>query len=169
MSSYERAKCAACGHQRICHYEGGGRVGLSPCHEGGPRAECSCHMFAEDTSATKPKPLVAPMRLPVLYLAHPVAGDVAANLARAKRWLLWARRAFATCAVIAPWITDLDMGDDDCDPAQREQALLRDEAVARACDAVMLVGGCVTDGMRREATVAKRLIDLTVLGEEPPQ
>lgn len=29
------------------------------------------------------------MTIPVLYVAHPVSGDVEANLARARRWLRW--------------------------------------------------------------------------------
>lgn len=104
----------------------------------------------------------------VLYLAHPVTGDVPGNLAKAKRWLRWAQTAFATCAVIAPWIAWIDLGDDDGDPAVRERGLQRDEAVVSRCDAILLVGGRVSTGMAREAKAAKATIDLTVLGEEPP-
>jgi hypothetical protein len=103
----------------------------------------------------------------VIYLAHPLSGDVPGNLARAKRWLRWAQAAFASHAVIAPWIQAVELHDDDANAEHRERGLLRDEAVAARCDAVLLVGGRVSEGMAREARVAKAVIDLTRLGEEP--
>lgn len=111
----------------------------------------------------------APSKLPVLYLAHPVSGDVPGNVARAKRWLRWACRAFGACAVIAPWIQAIELGEDDSNPVQRELGLRRDEAIAARCDAVLLVGGRRSSGMAREASVARAVIDMTMLGDEPPE
>lgn len=115
----------------------------------------------------------------VLFLAHPVAGDVHANVARARRWLRWARTvAFRDYEVIAPWLENLALGDDDADAIVREYNLRKSERTAARCDAILLVGGRVSEGMRREARAcssnsrpfAKQglVVDLSVLGEEPP-
>lgn len=106
----------------------------------------------------------------VLFMAHPVAGDVPANLARAKRWLRWLQaNASPEATVIAPWLTAIEVhGENDSDPAQREKGLRRSELVAQRCDVVLLVGGRVTEGMRREANACGTEHDLTFLGEEPP-
>lgn len=104
----------------------------------------------------------------VWYMAHPVRGDVAANVARAKRWLRFLRARFPDVAIIAPWITAIDAGEDDSDPAQRERGLLDCEATVERCDAIVLVGGRVSSGMQREAVVAKLVHDWTGLGDEPP-
>ena len=109
----------------------------------------------------------------VTYLAHPVAGDVVANVARAKRWLAWASR-IEGIAPIAPWITPVELFavDEDGDPAAREFWLARDCAVVAKCDELWLVGGRISDGMRREWVTAMergvRVQDLTGLGAEPP-
>lgn len=108
----------------------------------------------------------------VLYLAHPVAGEVNANVARAGRWLRWLQRRYPQLAFIAPWIADLVSGADDADPAQRAQGLRHGCIVAARCDGIVLVGGRVTGGMlaERDAVVAAggAVIDLTELGDEPP-
>lgn len=107
----------------------------------------------------------------VWYMAHPVAGDVEGNLARAERWLGWLMQRNTDAAFIAPWISQVRVGD-DADAAQRERGLLDCEAAAARCDGIVLVGGRVSTGMRREAEAAKRagrpVVDLTTLGELPP-
>lgn len=107
----------------------------------------------------------------VWYMAHPVAGDVEGNLARAERWLGWLMQRNTDTAYIAPWISQVRVGD-DADPAQRDRGLLDCEAAAARCDGIVLVGGRVSTGMRREAEAAKRagrpVVDLTTLGELPP-
>lgn len=107
----------------------------------------------------------------VWYMAHPVAGDVAANLERAERWLAWLMRMNPDAAIVAPWIAGCRIGD-DADPAQRERGLLDCEAVAARCNGIVLVGGRVSTGMRREVRAARaggrRVVDLSELGAEPP-
>jgi hypothetical protein len=115
----------------------------------------------------RPWDATCPCGMRVLYLAHPVSGDVPGNLLRARRWLRWAQTAFSSCVVIAPWILALELGDDDANPEHRERGLARDEAVVARCDAVLLVGGRVSEGMAREAKVAKAVVDLTWMGVEP--
>lgn len=107
----------------------------------------------------------------LLYLAAPVAGDVNGNVSRALRWLAYLT-ATRTESIIAPWIAGLMAGDDDNDPTQRERGLQTCVETARRCDGIILVGGRISSGMRRELDVVResggRVIDLTHMGAEPP-
>lgn len=107
----------------------------------------------------------------LLYLASPVSGDVPNNLRRALRWLAYLT-ATRTEHIIAPWIAGLMAGEDDNDPAQRERGLQTCVEAARRCDGIILVGGRISSGMRREMDAVReaggRVIDLTHMGAEPP-
>jgi hypothetical protein len=105
-------------------------------------------------------------------MAHPVAGDVTANLARALRWLAWLSKREPDVTIIAPWIAAIMSGEDDSDPAARARGLAHDVIVVKRCDVLILVGGRVSSGMaiERDAMIAKggHVIDMTDLGDEPP-
>jgi hypothetical protein len=73
-----------------------------------------------------------------------------ANLDRAMRWLSWLRRSFPETTFIAPWIASVLAGGDDTDPAQREAGFVDDCAVIERCDGIVLCGGRISEGMRRE-------------------
>jgi len=107
----------------------------------------------------------------LIYLAHPVSGDVAANLARARRWLLWCYRTRPDLAFVSQWILDCEILD-DANPTDRQLGLEHDFAIIERCDAVWLVGGRVSAGMAMEAAHALargiHVRDFTHLGEEPP-
>ncbi len=110
------------------------------------------------------------------YLAHPVAGAVPVNLARAKRWLKALQDANPTIVIIAPWIGMIESqgleGDNDNDPELRAIGLSRDCYVVGRCDAIVLVGGRISNGMQIEmnyaTTMGSTVMDLTHLGDEPP-
>lgn len=103
-------------------------------------------------------------------MAHPVAGDVVGNVARAKRWLAWCLEELAGVVVIAPWVHDIEcLPLRDEDPGDRMLSLERCAAAAGVCDGVVLVGGRVSEGMAYEAARAREVIDLTHLGAEPPE
>lgn len=108
----------------------------------------------------------------VVYVAHPVAGDVPGNVARAKRWLHWLVKSDPTIAFIAPWIAHLEADHDDADPVQRERGLLDAIATVRRCDGIVLVGGRISPGMLLELEAAveagRTIIDWTYLGDDPP-
>lgn len=113
----------------------------------------------------------------VWYLAHPVgAADragVAANLARAGRWLAWLLAHEPDTAVTAPWLATMLAGvQDDCNPEHRARGMRDNLAVASAMDGIVLVGGRISSGMQSEldaVTAAGGCVsDLTWLGEEPP-
>lgn len=73
-----------------------------------------------------------------------------ANLHRAMAWLSWLRRSFPETTFIAPWIASVLAGEDDADPAQREAGLVDACAVIERCDGIVLCGGRISEGMRRE-------------------
>ena len=122
--------------------------------------------------------LAAPVRPTAAEIAHAKAcgaiGDYAVELAtshnveRAWRWFVWLRKSWPNVTFVAPWIAQILMGDDDSDPAQRERGLLDCETAVRRCDGLVLVGGRLSDGMRRESAVARTVVDLLWLSAEPP-
>ena len=85
----------------------------------------------------------------VIYLAHPVSGDVENNLISAKRWIKYLEETETGIAIVASWITECEIWDDS-DPQHREAGLLRDLAVLARCDELWLVGDQVSAGMQRE-------------------
>ncbi len=101
----------------------------------------------------------------MVYMAHPVAGDVAANLAKAKQWLRALQDANPTTVIIAPWITSCEIYDDD--PEQRAAGILRSCYAIEKCSAIILVGGGISVGMEIEMECAIRagvfVYDLTEL------
>lgn len=108
---------------------------------------------------------------PVVYVAHPVSGDVEANLTNATMWMAMLLRTYPHVAWVAPWILDAQVLD-DADPEQREAGLVRDQAVVRRADALLLVGGRLSAGMAREVEAAHTghviVVDATALGYEVP-
>lgn len=113
----------------------------------------------------------------VLYVAHPVAptqGElvdairftpedasdeervriatqpVRDNIKSAMRWLAWLRKSFPETTFIAPWIAGIMSGEDNSVPAQREAGLVDCCAVVERCDGIVLCGGRISSGMRRE-------------------
>lgn len=111
-------------------------------------------------------------KLRVIYVAHPVSGDVRGNVNRALRWLRWLMERTPGAVFVAPWIEALLAGADDSDPVQRERGLRDNLEIIKRCDALVLVGGRVSTGMRIELNYAwlhgHACIDLTHLGAEPP-
>jgi hypothetical protein len=73
-----------------------------------------------------------------------------ANIRRSMRWLTWLRRSFPETTFIAPWIAAVQSGEDDSDTAQRESGLVDACAVIERCDGIVLCGGRISMGMRRE-------------------
>lgn len=113
------------------------------------------------------------------YVAHPlnpIEGETfVGNLDRAVRWLGWLMDRYPDSAFCAPWIPMAwaAMGRGvERDPDVIERALRDDVEFVRMCGAIVLVGGRVSPGMRREmdAAIADGLevADMTGLGDEPP-
>jgi hypothetical protein len=91
------------------------------------------------------------------YLAHPIAGDVRANLVRYKAWLRYLQTRHPTLAFIAPSIDWIEVcGDRDDNAAERERGLARCCQVVARCDEIWLVGSRLSQGMERELAAWKR-------------
>lgn len=103
----------------------------------------------------------------LIYMAHPFGGDPR-NLERAKRWYLWLVREFPRNAYECSWLVSCELLDDS-DPFVRRAALARDFEIVRKCDALLFVGGEITKGMRAEAQLACAVLDLSMIGPEPPE
>jgi hypothetical protein len=135
----------------------------------------------------------------VLYVAHPVRPTetefasaeqsisslptmtvaINRNIKKAMAWLSWLRCSFPETTFIAPWIASTMAGADDSDPQQREAGMADNFAVVERCDGIVLCGGRISSGMRREmehrwgepedgGPFQQVVHDLTVLGSDPP-
>ena len=107
----------------------------------------------------------------LLYLAHPIAGDVAGNLANVLLWKEWLQHWYPHLVASVPYYTDLLIYDDS-DPEQRAAGIARDMVQLKRHDAlVMLVRA--TPGVHNEACAMQGLrrpvYDLRHLGEKPPE
>jgi hypothetical protein len=109
---------------------------------------------------------------PLIYMAHPVAPTaeeiasfyahtltsptrpaelaLQANLQAALRCLAWLRASFPETAFVAPWISTIESLNGDDSPALREAVLVDVCAVVERCDGIVLCGGRISSGMRRE-------------------
>lgn len=106
----------------------------------------------------------------VFYVAHPVAGAVDANVMAAMRWYAWLVEREPLITFAMPWVVDVMTGN-DADPHRREKGLLDCERIVARCDGIVLCGGRISSGMRRELDVARKhnllIADLTTLDAEP--
>lgn len=115
------------------------------------------------------------MRL--IYVAHPCGSpaEQPANLARCKRWLRWLILTSSLpdqMAFLCPWLHELELQlahPGELPVWHRAAIMDRCIAVAARCDGLVLVGGRISPGMQREADVAPSVLDLTHLGDEPPE
>lgn len=117
---------------------------------------------------------------PVVYMAHPVAGDFKRNVEGATRWLRYLRSLTQlelqslvgvtwsdTPVVHAPYLAAI-VRDKFAHPAGREGIIADCRATVTIFDEVWLVGGRISEGMHDEARVSKIARDLTHLGALPP-
>lgn len=91
------------------------------------------------------------MRL--IFMAHPVRGNVKENIRRAKQWVRRIEETYPDVAVQAPWIVECEIWDDS-DEIQRRKGIARNKAVIRKCNALWLVDSRVSPGMAEEAEFA---------------
>ncbi len=95
--------------------------------------------------------------VPVVYLAHRVgAADragIARNLESARRWWRVLIELWPEAAVIAPWLTYVELLDDMV-PAHRRRGLRDQRAVVALCNGITLTGPEVSTGMGGELDVA---------------
>ena len=111
----------------------------------------------------------------VIYFAHPLGAPtkegVAANIAKAKRWVRWIYDNFKNVAVVADWLITCEVLDDH-NPEHRAHGMRMNTALIPLCGEFWMVGGRISTGMGAEHGLAlehtRKVFDLTWLGEEPP-
>jgi hypothetical protein len=110
---------------------------------------------------------------PIIYVAHPVSGDVKANCDKVLRWLRWLTAVDPGRIYIAPWVGEV-LAHLDMDPIPADfydRVLSDDEEVVRRLDGVLLTGGRISTGMAREADAARKagkpVYDMHLLSEPP--
>ena len=113
------------------------------------------------------------MMAPVCYVAHPLSGDLAGNIAQARRWLRWLMASEPGVAWCMPWLPFAELALMDERGDDYSARCLRDDvAIAARCSGIVLCGGRISAGMEaeRSACVANGgiVIDLTVMGANPP-
>ncbi len=110
-------------------------------------------------------------RKTVAYMAHPIGqGEQRpGNIARAMRWHRYLVEAtpYAICTPWIPYVLTLE------EATHRDRGVADDLEIARRCDRIILVGGKLSDGMRREEdlfkSLGKPIEDMLHLGAEPPE
>lgn len=108
----------------------------------------------------------------MIYMAHPVRGDIKGNRAKAKIWLKWLTESREVpTLVLAPWLYETEIWDDH-NPEHRAAGLERCKGLIERCDELWAVGGRITEGMEVECLHAikhgKTVVDLQTMGEWPP-
>lgn len=107
----------------------------------------------------------------LIYMAHPLGGDVSGNLERAKAWLRYLTEGNPWVAFACQWVVECEIWD-DADPEERRKGIGRCLAMVERCDELWLVGPRVSSGMAREAAHAKefgvQVVDFTLAGLELP-
>ena len=105
----------------------------------------------------------------VIYLAHPFTAPtregMEANRKRAAVWVAWALTVRGVSPVCS-WIVLTGVLPETLE--SRRLGLEADKAQVRLCEEIWHVGGKVTSGMATEESAAKKVVDLTHLGEWPP-
>jgi len=90
---------------------------------------------------------------PIVFVAHPVSGDVTANLAKARSVIRKLEEEHPKHTFVAPWILSCENWDDG-NVAEREQQIQRGLRVLEMCDELWLCGSKVSAGMLRETAHA---------------
>jgi hypothetical protein len=93
----------------------------------------------------------------MIYVAHPIGGDVENNISNVKRWIRWLMIGEPSVCFVAPYVTSIEAGASDGDPIQRRRGMLDNFAVLDRSDGIALVGGRLSIGMNEELAYAQTL------------
>ena len=95
---------------------------------------------------------------PIIYVAHPVSGDVRGNVQKVLDWLRWLTETDPSRIYIAPWVGEVQ-AHYDMDPIPEDfyaRVLADDCEVVSRLDGILLVGGKVSRGMELELNTARQ-------------
>jgi hypothetical protein len=94
----------------------------------------------------------------VIYIAHPIGGDVKGNVERILRIVAEINLTMPDVVPFVPYLPDV-LALDDSDPILRERCISNDRELfdRRAMDAVWLYGDRISTGMAAEIALARSL------------
>ncbi len=105
----------------------------------------------------------------ITYIAHPVGSDPVErkkNLENVQKWFLWLIH-HTDWTLNVPWFIYVS----NLDETYRKRAMRDDLAILNTCNAIVLVGGRISEGMSEELGLAQakglRVFDLTKHGYSP--
>ncbi len=129
---YRCSKCGARGHNAATCTEWdqliNGRM---------RRHSSNCYVFQENAIGRR------------TYLAHPVGGNVAGNILRARAWLKFLTERNPGIAFSCQWLIEIEIWDDS-NAKEREAGLVRCMNDIERCDDMIMCGVAVSSGMERE-------------------
>lgn len=88
-------------------------------------------------------------RRKLVFVAHPLSGDVTGNLILAKTWLRWLINENPDCSFCLGWAPYCEVLDDD-DPEHRERGIRDGMEMLSRCDELWMVGSRLSNGMADE-------------------
>lgn len=100
----------------------------------------------------------------VFYVAHPVSGDIDANIANVVSWIEWLTENDPSRIYIAPWVPEVMAfknnpkvvgADQQAIQTFYDRVLEDDKVVVSKLDGILLVGGKISRGMAIELEQAK--------------
>jgi hypothetical protein len=90
----------------------------------------------------------------LVFIAHPVRGDVAGNLEKVKQLVRKASLYYSEITPIAPYYLYCNALDDN-DEHEREFGMIQSRFVLTKCDELWLCGDRISKGMKEEIKTAK--------------
>lgn len=84
----------------------------------------------------------------LVYIAHPLAGDVQENLELAGKWVRWASRQ-PGIVPIAPYFQSV-VAFSESNPEEREEGFQHGLKVLQYCQELWICGETISRGMQRE-------------------
>lgn len=93
----------------------------------------------------------------IIYIAHPISGDIEANLADLRRIIRRINMEYADVVPLAPYYADIVSLDDNI-PEERERGIKNDTALLERgfIDELWLTGPRISFGMSCEKTLAEK-------------
>ena len=91
----------------------------------------------------------------IVYVGHPLSGNVPGNTASVRTWIRYLIDAEPDVAFVCSWLPYVDVLD-DANPAHRERGLRDCLFVAPMCDGIVLCGDRISDGMRMEVEAIEK-------------
>lgn len=94
----------------------------------------------------------------IIYIAHPISGDVAGNLRKIKQIVRMINLEYPDVVPLVPYYVDC-LALDDSNPIERQRGIDNDTAILKSglINEMWLYGDRISNGMRAEIELAKSM------------